>query len=113
MIKIERLNYRFLILLSTVLGCAILAFFVGFVRKETIVYTHFFYIPILLAGVWYRKKAVYVALFLSSLYILITLFSPQATLSRYVFERSAIFVAVAYVIGLVSEERAKGEEKLK
>jgi len=113
MIKIERLNYRFLILLSTVLGCAILAFFVGFVRKETIVYTHFFYIPILLAGVWYRKKAVYVALFLSLLYILITLFSPQATLSRYVFERSAIFVAVAYVIGLVSEERAKGEEKLK
>ena len=113
MIKIERLNYRFLILLSTVLACTILAFFVGFIREETVVYTHFFYIPILLAGVWYRRKAVYIALLLSSLYILVTLFSPQTALSVDVFERSAIFVAVAYVIGFVSEERAKGEEKLK
>ena len=113
MIKIERLNYRFLILLSTVLACAILAFFVGFIREETIVYTHFFYIPILLAGVWYRKKAVYIALLLSSVYILVALLSPQTALSAHIFERSAIFVAVAYVIGFVSEERAKGEEKLK
>ena len=107
------LDYKFLILISTVLACTFLAFFVGFIKDETIVYTHFFYIPILLAGVWYQKKTVYIALFLSFLYILVTLFSPQAELSVHVFERSAIFVAVAYVIGVVSEKRAKGEEKLK
>jgi len=107
------LDYKVLILISTVLACTILAFFVGFIKDETIVYTHFFYIPILLAGVWYQKKTVYIALFLSFLYILVTLFSPQAELSVHVFERSAIFVAVAYVIGVVSEKRAKGEEKLK
>lgn len=107
------LDYKFLILLSTVLACTILAFFVGFIKNEITVYTHFFYVPILLAGVWYRKKAVYIALFLSFIYILVTLFSPQGELSVHVFERSAIFVAVAYVIGLVSEKRAKGEEKLK
>ncbi|MCK4475638.1 MAG: hypothetical protein KAU16_02830 [Methanophagales archaeon] len=110
---IKGLDYKFLILLSTVLSCTILAFFVGFIKDETIVYTHFFYIPILLAGVWYQKKAIYIALFLSFLYILVTLFSPQAELSVHVFERSAIFVVVAYVIGVVSEKRAKGEEKLK
>ncbi len=110
---LKELNYKSLILLSTVLACTILAFFVGFIKNETIVYTHFFYVPILLAGVWYRKKAVYIALFLCLVYILVTLFSPQGELYVYVFERSAIFVAVAYVIGLVSEKRAKGEEKLK
>ena len=108
---IKGLNYRFFILLSTVLACTILAFFVGFIKNETIVYTHFFYVPILLAGVWYRKKAVYIALFLSFVYILATY--PLTHLSIDVFARSAIFVAVAYVIGLVSEKRAKGEEKLK
>ncbi|MCW3134606.1 MAG: PAS domain S-box protein [Methanophagales archaeon] len=110
---IKGLNYKFLILLSTVLACTILAFFVGFIKNETIVYTHFFYVPILLAGVWYRKKAVFIALFLCFVYILVTLFSPHAELYVHIFERSAIFVAVAYVIGLVSEKRAKGEEKLK
>jgi len=111
--RTEGLNYKFLILFFAVSACIILAVFVGFIMNETIVYTHFFYIPILLAGIWYRKKAIYVALFLSFFYVLVTLFSPQAELSVHVFERSAIFVVVAYVIGFVSEKRAKGAEKLK
>ncbi|MGB2840914.1 MAG: ATP-binding protein [Halobacteriota archaeon] len=111
--RTEGLSYKFLILFFAVSACIILAVFVGFIMNKTIVYTHFFYIPILLAGVWYRKKAIYVALFLSFFYVLVTLFSPQAELSVHVFERSAIFVVVAYVIGFVSEKRAKGEEKLK
>ena len=110
--KANRWNYKFLILFFTVSACIILAVFVGFILNETIVYTHFFYIPILLAGVWYRKKAIYVALFLSFFYILVTLFSPQAGLSVHVFERSAIFVVVAYVIGIVSEKRAKVEKEI-
>ena len=105
------LNYKILILLFTVLACVIIAFFVGFIKDETIVYTHFFYIPILLAGVWYGKKAIYIALFLSFVYILVTYL--QNDLSVQVFERSAILAVVAYAIGFVSEKQVKGEEKLR
>ncbi len=106
---VKELNHRFLILFFAVLACAILTFYFAS-KGETRVYTHLFYIPILLAGVWYRKKAIYIALFLSFFYIIVTY---PWTHPSDVFARSTILVAVAYVLGFVSEKRAKGEEKLK
>jgi PAS domain S-box-containing protein len=107
----KKLNYKILVLSFAVLACVIIT--VYFASKgETGVYTQFFYIPILLAGVWYHKKAVYLALFLSISYILIT-YPLNQHLPIDVFERSVIFVLVAYVVGLVSEKQAKGEEKLR
>jgi PAS domain S-box-containing protein len=107
----KKLNYKILVLPFAVLACVIIT--VYFASKgETGVYTQFFYIPILLAGVWYHKKAVYLALFLSISYILIT-YPLNQHLPIDVFERSVIFVLVAYVVGLVSEKQAKGEEKLR
>jgi PAS domain S-box-containing protein len=104
---------KFLVVLSTILACIILAFYVSFIKGETIVYTHLFYIPIVLTGVWYHMKAIYIALFLSIVYILVIYFSLQVALSIDVFGRVAILVAVAYIIGLICETRAKAEEKLK
>jgi PAS domain S-box-containing protein len=107
----KRLNYKILVLFFAVLVCVIIT--VYFASKgETGVYTQFFYIPILLAGVWYHKKAVYLALFLSISYIIIT-YPLTYHLPIGVLERSVIFVLVAYVVGLVSEKQAKGEEKLR
>jgi PAS domain S-box-containing protein len=109
--RAKKLNHRILILFFAVLVCVIIT--VYFASKgETGVYTQLFYIPILLAGVWYHKKAVYLALFLSISYILVT-YPLTHHLLMDVFERSVIFVLVAYVVGLVSEKQAKGEEKLR
>jgi PAS domain S-box-containing protein len=111
----KKLNYKIIILFFTVLACVITTVYFAS-EGETGVYTHFFYIPILLAGVWYHKKAVYIALFLSFFlsisYILVTYPLPHH-LPIDIFERSVIFVLVAYVIGLVCEKQAKGEEKLR
>jgi PAS domain S-box-containing protein len=107
----KKINHRILILFFAVLVCVIIT--VYFASKgETGVYTQLFYIPILLAGVWYHKKAVYLALFLSISYIIIT-YPLTYHLPIDVLERSVIFVLVAYVVGLVSEKQAKGEEKLR
>ena len=104
-------NNKLFILLFTIIACVFIAFYVGFIRREAIVYTHLFYIPILLAGVWYCKKAVYVAIFLGVTHIAMTYFSLGSFVTG-TFERAIIFVAVAYVIGLVSEQRRKSEEEM-
>ena len=109
-LKLDESN-KLLILLFTIAACVALAFYVGFIMGEEIVYTHFFYIPIILAGVWYHKKAIYAALFLSIVHILVTHSSAQVVTVDN-FARCAILIAVAYVIGLISEKRAKGEEEL-
>jgi len=102
---------RLLILLFTIAVCVALIFYVGIIMGQEMVYTHFFYIPIILAGLWYRKKAIYTALFLSIVYILVTHLSTQVVTLRS-FERCAILLAVAYIIGLISEKRAKAQEEL-
>ncbi|MBN1763349.1 MAG: PAS domain S-box protein [Methanomicrobia archaeon] len=108
-----KLEAKLLVLLGMVVASVLTALYAGFVEQVTIVYTHFFYIPILLAGMWYRRKeAVAVALFLGIVHILITYFSP-APLTANEFGRAAIFVLVAYVIGYVSEQRAEREDAVR
>jgi len=103
---------RLLILLLTIAACVALAFYVGFIMGEEIVYTHFFYIPVVLAGIWYYKKAIYPALFLSIVHISVTHLSAKV-IAIDNFGRCAILIAVAYVIGIISEKRTKKEEELK
>jgi len=95
------------VLLFTIVACVILTFYVSFFMKQAIVYSHFFYIPILLAGVWYHRKAVYVALFLGSLHILVTYLIMGHSFILTTVERMIFFVAVAYVVGVISEKEAK------
>ena len=97
--------------LFTLLACIFLAVYVGFFLGIAIIYTHLFYIPILLAGLWYPKRAVYIAFGLGLLHILVTTFSPLP-LSFNEFARAALFILVAYVVGFVSE-RAKEEQRLR
>jgi len=92
------------------LACIILSLYVCFTTGKETVYTHFFYIPILLAAVWYYKKAIYVALFLSAVHILVTYAVSGFTIGPYI--RTAIFLLMAYVIGQISELRAKGKKEL-
>ncbi len=92
--------------------CVLLAFFAEFVLHTTVVYTHLFYIPILLAGMWYYRNAVYVAFGLGVVHILVTHFS-SLPLSMDVFGRAIIFTLVAYTIGYVSEMRAHDEAALR
>jgi signal transduction histidine kinase len=100
-----------LVLLFTFVACIALAFYAEFTVRTAVVYTHLFYIPILLAGVWYHKKAVYVALGLGVVHILVTLYSPlPLTLNEGA--RAAIFIVVAYVVGF-SSEKAEEERRLR
>jgi len=109
------------ILAFTVILCVNLAIYINFFLGITVLYTHFFYVPILLAGMWYQRKAVYVALLLGVIHIVMTYFSHPIIENSLTgvagglimaCGRFAIFIAVAYVTGLVSEERKELEEKL-
>lgn len=60
---IEREKMKFLILLITILACVILDVYVTFIIGKEIVYTHFFYIPVILAGIaplWSLPKILYI-----------------------------------------------------
>ena len=63
----EKPTSKGLLVLSFTAACALLAFYLSVVKNVAVVYPHLFYIPIILAGVWYGKKAIHIAVFLSFL----------------------------------------------
>ncbi len=92
--------YAFAILI--ILGI-LLEYVVHYQLGIAVVYTHFYYLIIVLAGLWYGRRAVLIALFFGALHVAVTYFivgiiSPDAIL------RTCMFVIVAYVVGLIAEQ---------
>ncbi|MEA3384869.1 MAG: ATP-binding protein [Thermodesulfobacteriota bacterium] len=77
-----------------------------------ILYTNLFYIPIILATIWYRKIVIPLAIFLGCFHIYLT-YSALGILMVGTLERAGILILLAYVIALISENKAKEEIKVR
>jgi signal transduction histidine kinase len=69
----------------------------------SVVYTHFYYLIIVIAGLWYGRRAIWIALFFGGLHIAVTdiitgSISPDALV------RALMFCIVAFVVGTVAEQ---------
>ncbi|AFD00691.1 putative PAS sensor signal transduction histidine kinase [Methanocella conradii HZ254] len=93
-----------IVLGATILATVFMAFYINVILGIDIVYTHLFYIPIIIAGVWYHKKAVYLALFLGALHILIN-YMVDGPFTYNTFLRASMFLIVAYIVGTISEKK--------
>jgi hypothetical protein len=89
-------NYRFVFLFFAFLVCVVLSFVVNVLYGIDIVYTHLFYIPIILTGIWYPRYAFFFAAALGlthivSDYITVETFKIGSLL------RAVMLMVVAYV----------------
>jgi len=65
-------------------------------------YTNFFYLIIVIAGLWYRKKAIWVAVFFSALYLTVEYFPPFTVTVGSIF-RVVMLCVVAIVVGNITD----------
>ena len=80
-----------------------LEFVVHFWFGIAVVYTHFYYLIIVLAGLWYGKRAVLIALFFGTLHIADT-FLVTGTITPDALIRACMFVMVALIVGMTAEQ---------
>jgi len=79
----------------------------------TIVFTHFFYIPIILAAYWYQKKGVFYAVCLSGFYLAAVYLLSQPDLTQVIaaVSRVVVFIGIAifssYLSLIIHTERAE------
>ena len=74
-------------------------------------YTQFYYILIIIAGVWYQRKAIWIAIFLSALHLTITYILLQSlTWSSLV--NASMFICAAILVGLLSEEKEQFHKEI-
>jgi signal transduction histidine kinase len=91
--------YKILVTSTLVIAACFLTYYFFIVLKTDIIFTHFFYIPIILAALWFKKKGIFVTIFLTALLISTNFIFPSATINPI---NDCIRVVMFFVISLVS-----------
>jgi len=114
-VKFKELEGKYKIIAMVALlatACWLTYYFHTVVKAETI-YTHFFYVPTILAALWWKRKGLWVAIFLAAVLIVshITL-RPDVSVVGDCF-RAGIFIGIALVVAVLSERMVKMGEELR
>ncbi len=106
-----------IILISVLTSIAILLqMYFQFILKTDIIFSHFFYIPIILSCIWWKKKGLILTTFLVSLLIILPIFLNQDIFNIFQVEnllRAFLLIVVSIVVTILSERISKTEYSLK
>jgi signal transduction histidine kinase len=81
----------------------LLEFVIHFWFGIATVYTHFYYLIIVIAGLWYGRKAILIALLFGTLHITGS-YLATGTITPDALLRTCMFVIVAFVVGFIAEQ---------
>ena len=107
MVQEQKGKYKFIVIAALLGICCFLTYYGHVVLLTEVVFTHFFYIPIILASVWWRRKGLVVAIFLASLLIFSHFIVGMETKIISDLIRAFMFLVVAFVSAILSERIAK------
>jgi len=95
-----------------VIAC-FLTYYDHVVLRTGAVFTHFFYIPIILASLWWQRKGIVVAVFLATLLILSHIFLRLDVETANDFLRAPMFLVISIVVATLSERIKKREKTIR
>jgi signal transduction histidine kinase len=101
--RLEKEKYRLFILLSLISLCCFLTFYSNLVLHTTSVYTHFFYIPVFFASLWWEKKGTALVLCLA-FFLLVTHNLIISRISYIDYLRIGIFSAIGIFLSISIEK---------
>ena len=77
------------------------------------VFSHFFYIPIILTALWWEKRSILVAIFLGGLVVVSSLLYRPDLLTLNDYGRALMFIVIAFVVASLSEQLKGREQEVK
>jgi len=107
-----REKYKIAIMTVLLVSVVVILSYFHIYLKKGIIFTHFFYIPVILATFWWRRKGLLLVAGLGVLLIASSLFFLRADLINNVI-RSFMFLAVGSVVTFLSEWITIKEETMK
>lgn len=96
-----------------VIGCLLLIYYFHFVLKTDVIFTHLFYIPIILSSLWWSRKGVAVAVFLGQILLISHILGPIDTPIWADTVRAFMFIIVGVLVVILNEERLGLLDELK
>ena len=104
-------KYRAPALLLLIVACVSVAAFRNVVSLGIISYVHLFYVPAIVAGLWYGRKSLEIVMPLGIIEILLN-FLNAGQLTPAAFLDGFMLIVVAAIVGLLSENKDQLNEKL-
>ena len=105
---------KLIVLGFTIAFCLFVTYYFHFILKTDIIFTHLFYVPIILASLWWQRKGIFVAVFLAFLLLVSHLLSPlEAPIIGSDIARALIFILVGTVVATLSERKQILEDRLR
>ena len=105
----SREKYRVAVVIILLAGALCLTIFEHVIINTGDIFTHLFYVPIVLSSIWWKRKGLVVALCLGGVVILSSAIFFMADLTNNIL-RASMFVLISSVIVILSE-RIAGREK--
>ena len=105
-------SYKIAVMGFLLIFCLLATYYFHFILKIEIIFTHFFYVPIILASLWWSRKGIVVAVFLASLLLVSHALRPFEIPIWSDLTRASMFVVVGTVVAILSEKRQILEDKL-
>lgn len=105
-------TYKISVMVSLFVVCCLLTYYFHAILGIGTIFTHFFYIPIILSALWWKKKGLPVAVLLAVLLILSSNFLRREVPNYNDYSRAAMFISIAIVVAILSERRKQAEEAL-
>jgi len=94
------------------IACALVYYFHMILKRETL-FSHFFYIPIVLACLWWKRKGLIIAVLLSAFLILSHFFFRTDITATDDYFRAIMFIAIGVAVTLLSEHAERVEKALR
>lgn len=111
-LKSQEDKYKITVMAGLLGVCCFLTYYFHAVLKTGTVFTHFCYIPIILASLWWRRKGLAVAVFLGFFLIFSHIFLRETAAAANDYFRAFMFIVIAFVVAMLSEQIAKAEAAL-
>jgi hypothetical protein len=97
------------IMACLLIACGFLTYYYHAVMASGVIFTHLFYIPIVLAGIWWKKKGIYVSVLLGLILIVSHLIFMKGVPLTDDLIRAIMFIVVSSVVALLAEGFTKIE----
>ena len=105
-------KYKILIISIFYILLGVLSYYIHFVFKIDIVYTHLFYFPLILSCFWWEKKGLFLSIFLNGILIFIPVFWKPYLLNVENISRILIMILIGIFTVFLSGKISNSMEKL-
>lgn len=102
---VRKVNSKMTIVGLLLIACILLIYYFHFFLKTDIIFTHLFYIPIILSSLWWLRKGIAVALFLALILLISHILSPLSTPIWTDVARAFLFLTVGVLVAFLNQER--------